>query len=217
MSNGVISSFMRTLFIFFVSLVALHAEEWVVVDGGLSPDKRLGVAVYPQKNEFIDEADGTVLLVNAKKRKIIGPLEEVDSTGGTWGKTLENVRCEWSSDSRLLAINFRIGRLMYSCQIYRIDGSRAIPFSMPDPRSHSKGQILDYLDRNANPGQVVRLGKNGQIIVTHYGFMPKKGHESEDFSRFGIKGFEQPGDSLSFAYELDSKGDLRLVDVTAQP
>jgi len=45
------------------------AGEWVLAQGGLSPDKRLAVAVFPQKTELIDEANDTVLLIVIFRRK----------------------------------------------------------------------------------------------------------------------------------------------------
>ncbi len=172
--------------------------------------------MYPQTTEHVDEADGTVLLVDAIQKKIIGPLEEVDSTGGTWGKTTENVDCVWSADSRLLAVNFRTGRMMRSYQLYRIDGRRAVPVNLPDPRTHPKGMILDFLGYNANPGAMIELNADGLIVERCWGFMPKEGHSDEDFSKFHIKGFEAPGDELQFIYQMSKDGKVRLVDVTAE-
>lgn len=205
-----------TCFIFaFISIA--HADQWVITNGGLSPDRKLGVAVYPQKTELIDEADGTVLLVDVKQKKIIGPLEEVDSIGGIWGKTTENVHCAWSADSRLLAVNFRAGRMMSSFQLYWIEGRRAIPLTLPDPRTHPKGKILDLLGYNANPGAAVELKADGTIIESRWGFMPKEGHWDEDYSRFGIKGFDAVGGELMFHYKMDKNGKIRVVDVTLEP
>lgn len=69
-------------------LTPLFAQPLAVVKGGVAPDRRLAIAVIPQKQgEFIDEADTRVLLIENKTKKIIGPLEEADSGGGTWGKT----------------------------------------------------------------------------------------------------------------------------------
>lgn len=197
--------------------MSAHAGEWVITEGGLSPDKNLSVAVYPQKTEHVDEADGTVLLVDAKRNKIIGPLEEVDSTGGTWGSTTTNVRCEWSMDSKLLAVNFRIGRLMHSYQLYQFNGRRAIPFKLPDPKTHPKGKILDVLDYNANPGATISFGKDGSIVERRYGFMPKKGHWDEDYSKYGIRGFEAVGGELLFIYRVSDGGNPTLIDVTTEP
>jgi len=205
------------LLIFAVASIGHAADPWVATQGGLSPDKRLGVAVYPQKTENVDEADGTVLLVDMNKKKIIGPLEEVDSTGGAWGKTTENVDCIWSADSRLLAVNFRAGRMMRSYQLYRIEGRRAVPFTLPDPRTHPKGKILDVLGYSANPGARIELRPDGTIVESRWGFMPKEGHWEEDYARFGIKGFEAVGGELLFIYKLDERGKIFLSDVTAEP
>ena len=200
-------------FLLLVLSSTVHAQDWVITQGGLSPDKRLGVAVYPQKTENIDEANGTVLLVNALEKKAIGPLEEIDSTGGSWGKTTENVSCQWSADSKLLAVNFRAGRISRYFQLYRIRGHRAIPIKLPRNDANPKGKILEVLEYNANPGSEIELKADGTIIERAWGFIPKEGHWVEDYSRYGLKDFE---DRLYFIYHMDDKGRIQLVDITTQ-
>lgn len=131
--------------------------EWVVTKGGLSPDKKLAVAVFPQKTESIDEADDSVILIDQTTRRRIGPLEEVSSSGGTWGSTTTNVHCMWSPDSTILIVNYRTGRLMNSSQIYRIRDRRAIPLLLPDAKTHPKGKLLVGLQSTANPGSEITL------------------------------------------------------------
>lgn len=196
-----------------VALVASTglAADWVIVDGGLSPDKKLAVAVFPQKTEYVDEADDTVLLIDAYKQKRIGPLEEVTSSGGTWGKRTENVRCDWSPDGKILLVNFRLGRLMNSYQVYRVSGLRAFPLSLPEDTAHPKGKIFDVLTTNSNPGSEVSFSKNGGLIKRSYGFIPKEGHFDEDYSRYGLKGFE--GGTLIFIYKFKKDWSIELTDI----
>lgn len=187
------------------------AGEWVITEGGLSPDKKLAVVVFPQKTELIDAADDTVLLIDPTSGSRIGPLEEVSSSGGTWGKTTENVHCVWSADSSLLVVNFRTGRLMHGSQIYRIRGRRAIPLTLPDGKTHSKGKVLEVLGHNANPGAEVTLNRDGTILKRVWGYMPKEGHFHEDYSRWGLKGLEG---ELLFHYRFDQQGRIKLHDIT---
>ncbi len=189
----------------------LLGGDWVITPGGISPDQKLAVAVFPQKSEFIDEADDTVLLIDHLDGKRIGPLEEVSSSGGTWGTTTTNVQCAWSADSRILIVNYRTGRLMHSSQIYRIGDRRAIPLTLPDPKTHPKGKVLEVLGYTANPGSEISLRGDGTIVQRVWGYMPKDGHVGEDYSKYGLKGFEG---ELLFLYRLDQKGRLILHDVT---
>lgn len=187
------------------------AGEWVVIQGGLSPDKKLAVAVFPQKSEFVDEADDTVLLIDQVRGKRIGRLEEVSSSGGTWGTTTTNVRCAWSADSSILVVNYRTGRLMHSAQIYRIRDHRAIPMTLPDAKAHPKGKVLEVLGHSANPGSEVTLTKDGTILKRVWGYMPKEGHFDEDYSKYDLKGLER---ELLFHYRFDQQGSLQLHDIT---
>jgi len=207
----------RILLPLFFSTKIIMAADWVITEGGLSPDKKLAVAVYPQQAEFIDEADGTVLLIDQTRGRKIGPLEEIDSTGGTWGVTTKNVRCCWSPDGSLLLVTFRIGRLMHTFQAYRIAKHRAIPLKLPDSTTHPKGKVLEVLGYNANPGSTISLSTDGSIVERRYGFMPKKGHWDEDYSKFGLKGFDAVGGTLLFVYRFDARGKLKLDDIKIDP
>jgi hypothetical protein len=187
------------------------AGECVVTQGGLSPDKKLAVAVLPQKSEFIDEADDTVLLIDQVRGKRIGRLEEVSSSGGTWGTTTKNVHCVWSADSSILIVNYRTGRLMHSSQIYRIRDRRAIPVTLPDAKAHPKGKVLEVLGHSANPGSEITITKDGTILERVWGYMPKKGHFDEDYSKYGLKGLEG---ELLFHYRFNQQERLQLHDIT---
>jgi hypothetical protein len=200
---------MRNILILLLAL-GNHAfgNDWVVIEGSISPDKKYSVAVFPQKTEFIDEADDTVLLVDHAGNKSIEPLKEASSSGGTWGKTTENVRCVWSADSTLMIVNFRIGRLMHDSKVYRIRQNRAILVELPDPKTHAKGKVIDEIEYNANPGIEIKLGENGTILKTLWGIMPKAG---VDYSKYGLAKIEE---TLLFHYRFNKEDKLELVDVT---
>ena len=192
------------------------ASEWVLTEGGSSPNKKFGVAVYPQKTEFVDEANGAVLLIDLPAKRVIGPLTEVDSTGGGWGTTTTNVNCSWSADSSLLFVSCRYGRLMHGTQVYRIAKRRAFPLELPPASSHPKGAIFKVLESTANPGSEVVLNKDGSLTKRMWGFLPAKGHWNEDYSRFGIRGFGNPGNELFLHYTFKKDGTVRLTDITAE-
>ena len=209
---------MKLLLTILVALAsACPAKEWIITKGGVSPDERFAVAVHPKSQSGIDYSDGTVLLIDHRGKNEIGPLEEVDSTGGMHGDPETNVRCEWLADSRLLLVNFRVGRLRHTHQIYRFNGRRAIPLSLPDGNSHPKGKILEALTTSVNAGSTIRFSERGEIVVRRYGYMPKEGHLDEDYSEYGLKDFEGIGGVLLFVHRLQKDGSLKLVDIMAEP
>jgi len=187
------------------------AGEWVVTEGGLSPDGKLAVAVLPQVMESDDGAQDTVFLVDPVKDRKIGPLEEVSSYGGSWGTPTTNVNCVWSADSTILVVNYRAGRLMRSSQIYRVQNRRAVPLKLPARKTHPKGVILEGLSTTNNPGSEVTLNKDGSILERAWGLVPDW---NLDYSKHGLKDFEG---SLEFHYRFDEKGNLILHDITVPP
>ncbi len=203
------SLIMRNIFT-AVLLLSSHVfgGDWVVTKGGLSPDEKFAVAVFPQKTAFIDEADDTVLLIDQTNGRKIGSLEEVSSSGGTWGNTATNVHCLWSPNSTILIVNYRTGRLMHSSQIYRIQDRRAIPLPLPDAKTHPKGKLLVGLQSTANPGSEIALTKDGSIQMRRWGYVPDF---TVDYSKHGLTKFEG---ELLFDYHFDQKRQLRLHDIT---
>lgn len=193
-----------------ILLLTGHAfgGEWVVTKGGLSPDKKLAVAVFLQKTELMDEADDSVLLIDPATGRRIGALEEVSSSGGTWGSPTTNVHCVWSADSTILIVNYRTGRLMRSSQIYRIRDRRAIAVALPDAETHPKGRVLAGLQSTANPGSEITLTKDGSIQMRGWGYVPDF---KVDYSKHGLAGFEG---ELLFHYRFDRQGELQLHDIT---
>jgi len=203
---------MRSILTAFLVLCSYASVgDWATTERGVSPDGKFAVAVFPQKTEFIDQADHTVLLVDQIKDRRIGPLEEVFSSGGGWGTTTTNVHCAWSADSTLLIVSFRTGRLMHSAQIYRIRNRRAIPLTFPALKTHPKGAVLQGLETTANPGCEVTLAKDGTILERVWGYIP---NSNVDYAKHGLKGFE---DKLLFHYRLGRKDSLILHDITVPP
>jgi hypothetical protein len=81
-------------------LTAAPPEEPFVVGGGASPDNKLAIVVFGDINWNSPEADKATeqeshaYLYNVTLKKIIGPLEEVDVDGGTWGNYPRQCPCK---------------------------------------------------------------------------------------------------------------------------
>jgi len=198
------------IFITALLLLASHAlaSEWVVTNGGLSPDKKLAVAVFPQKTEIIDKSESPVLLIDQTTGRKIGPLEEVDSFGGGWGTTTTNVHCVWSADSTILIVNVRSGRMMRGSQNYRIKDRRAIPVDFPESETHPKGIPLKGIQTTSNPGGEMKITKDGTLLDRVWGLIPDS---KVDYAKHGLEGFSG---TLEFHYRFDRKGRLILHDIT---
>ena len=205
---------LRAIIVLFATLgTASHAAEpLVIVEGGVSPNERLAIAVVPQKEgEYVDEADTTVYLIDNRTKKRIGPLEEANSGGGTWGKTTENVSARWSPDGRFVAVNMRVGRMMMDFVLYEISRRRARLQKLPDAKSHPKGKIYEELDYTANPGHMVtRWLSATQCTVEEYGLRPRDLDKGVDGSKFGLPDFD--GSSLEKVFSY-SDGRWTLEDL----
>ena len=190
---------------------SLFADPLFVVAGGVSPDKQLAVAVVPQKEgRSVDESDSTVYLIDNKTQKPIGPLEEVDAGGGTWGNTTSNVSANWCPDGRFLAVTMRTGRLMHDFVLYRISHRRAYAQKLPGSESNQKGKIYAQLTTSANPGEGVnRWLSSVEFTVIEYGLRPRDVDKGVEAERFGLAGFD---DALEKFYVFQ-KGRWILKDI----
>jgi hypothetical protein len=166
------------------------------------------LAVYLQKSEIVIEPAHTVLLIDQTSGLRVGALEGISASGGTWGSTTINIHCVWSPDSTILIVNYRTGWLMHSSQIYRIRDCRAIPLSLPEVTTHSKGRLLVGLQSTSNPVSEITLTKDGSVRMRNWGY----GIDfTVEYSKRDLAGFE--GEFL-FDYRFDPLGQLYLYDLT---
>ena len=195
----------------------LPAAEWLLLKDTVSPDKKLGLAVLPSAGEGQD-TDAPVFLIDVPAGRRIGPLEEVISDGGGWGRTTDNVTCHWSPDSRLLLVNFRIGRLMHTYQIYRIKGRRAVPIELPAETPLPKARVRDLLEKRTNGGAWANLLPDGRIETVVCGFDWKHGVVKEDFTSLGFDPdvFVDQNVQLVYLWRRGKDGTLVLDDFTAR-
>ena len=202
---------LRILALIWLSCSLLSAKEIVVLDSSTSPDGTLAVAVIPQKEgQYIDETEDAVFLVDAKTKKILSKIPEASSTGGLWGTPSKNVHCLWDKSGRHLIINFRSGRMNGDSIVYRVQGSKLTPTKIPEDTTIPKSKILDVLTFNSNGGFEFRWDKDGSLVRYTWGYIPKKGHFEEDYSKYGLPDFDLV---LEFVYRFEPSGSLKLLDI----
>ena len=95
-------------------------NEYAVIDGGLSPDRKHSIAAHGGGE--LGYGNFHIYLMNAVTGKKIGPLEEIKDNLDTGADAFY---AKWSSDSKEVAIRYRIDRHEALEVRYRIDNSRA--------------------------------------------------------------------------------------------
>ena len=191
-------------------LTATPPEEPFVVGGGASPDNKLAIVVFGDINWNSPEADKATeqeshaYLYNETLKKIIGPLEEVDVDGGTWGTTQGNVHASWSPDGQFVAVTFRGGRMIHDFVVYKISpfstaklhekSFRATPQKLPTRNEGPNSSIVFQNTTNGpNSGEGVEgWQSNTRFSTVVYGLRLQK--------------FDQPGSEA-----INSQGQIRIV------
>lgn len=95
-------------------------DEYAVVDGGLSPDRKYSIAAHGGGEFGYDNFH--IYLMNTATGKKIGPLEEIKETLDTGADAFY---AKWSSDSTEVAIRYRVDRHEALEVRYRIEKGRA--------------------------------------------------------------------------------------------
>jgi len=203
----------RFLILFSLAAVAARAVEPIIVDGGLSPSKKLAVAIYVDKSvgDLDDDEDTHVYLIDAVTHKKIGPLEEVDCEGGGYGTTRQNVTAIWSPDGRWLVVSCREGRNFGGFELYEIPGRRAIPIDLPGPGGLRKGKFLDYLTTGPHTGESFSkwLSKES-FVMTEGGLRMKENAPVDIEKKYGLDGFD---DALEKVYQFSKSGKWVMTDI----
>jgi hypothetical protein len=103
--------------------------EFLVIDGGASPDKKFSIVSGKKKaGEF------GVYLRNAQTKKLTGRLEEV-ATGLDSGP--DAYHAHWAPDSKHVGITSRADRHWADNAIYRMENRRAYPVETPELLCHA--------------------------------------------------------------------------------
>ena len=182
-------TFFALLYIEIASLASAE-EPPFTIEGGLSPDGKLSVVVFGNVNWNSSDAmnatekEAHAYLYNVDLKNIIGPLEEVDVDGGSWGTTRNNLQANWSMNSRFLTINFRCGRLNHDYVMYKIEQQnfknsfRAIPQIFAPLNSGPNGSAV-FLNATTGPNSGQGFEKwltPTELSVVCYGMRPKDGN-----------------------------------------
>ncbi len=110
-------------------------NEYVVIEGGLSPDHKYSIAAHGGGELGYDHFH--IYLMNAVTGKKIGPLEEIKDTLDTGADAFY---AKWSANSTEVAIRYRIDRREALEVRYRIGNGRAVLVKGP---SKSDGLRFD--------------------------------------------------------------------------
>jgi len=110
-------------------------NEYVVIEGGLSPDHKYSIAAHGGGELGYDHFH--IYLMNAATGKKIGPLEEIKDNLDTGADAFY---AKWSANSTEVAIRYRIDRREALEVRYRIGNGRAYLIKGP---SKSDGLRFD--------------------------------------------------------------------------
>jgi len=110
-------------------------HEYVVIEGGLSPDHKYSIAAHGGGELGYDHFH--IYLMNGVTGKKIGPLEEIKDALDTGADAFY---AKWSANSTEVAIRYRIDRREALEVRYRIGNGRAVLFKGP---SKSDGLRFD--------------------------------------------------------------------------
>lgn len=95
-------------------------NEYMVINGGLSPDRKYSIAAHGEGELGYDNFH--IYLMDAVSGKKIGPLEEIKDTLDTGANAFY---AKWSSSSTEVAIRYRVDRREALEVRYRIAKGRA--------------------------------------------------------------------------------------------
>jgi hypothetical protein len=122
------------LVVFFTALGSAFAtsnreygpNEYVVINGGLSPNRKYSIAAHGRGE--LGYENFHIYLMNAATGKKIGPLLEIKDTLDTGANAFH---AKWSRNSTQVAIRYRVDRREAHEVRYRIAKSRAYRLSGP--------------------------------------------------------------------------------------
>lgn len=143
----------------------LKDSQWVLADlksgpssslailpGGVSPDGKLAIGVYPPRPYELPEADcDAVYLVRYPSLEIVKVIDRLKRPG-FYSLTLrlnEHDPCTWSPDGRHVAIDRQFTYVVLS-----VSGTSLAQVKRPDELSHPKGRVYEAISAAGPQGRV---------------------------------------------------------------
>lgn len=173
--------FFATITVFIAALVSAHAElptsGFRAVAGGRSPDGRWIVCVLDSSAfKFVDElpeSHQNPYLVDLDKMRAVTRIADVDALGGYHGRPETNVTAKWFSDSKLVSIGSRTGRLNHDFSIFEVSPTGDLrKVTLPSPLKE-KSSLFNKLKPHSNCGNYLQsITPKGEVIVVYYGYQP---------------------------------------------
>ena len=139
--------------------------QFLVIDGGKSPDKQFAIVSGEDKS-----GNFGVQLMDAKTKKLIGPLEEVATE---LDSAPDAYRAHWSPDSKHVGTSSREDRHVLRNVIYRIENRRACLVETPELLCHA---VPDFCQLQKDLSGAHKLGSE------NYYDAPWKVRQNEDAS-----------------------------------
>jgi hypothetical protein len=117
---------------------AYKPNEYLVIDGGVAPNKKFSVRAHG--NGELGDDDFHLYLMAEPGAKKIGPLEEVADTLDTAPGAYQ---ARWAADSRHVALLYRSDRHVETMRLYRIENRRAYIVNAPTLLTAATGKDLE--------------------------------------------------------------------------
>ncbi len=135
------------------------ANEYVVIENGLSPDRRFSIAAHAGEDSF------HLYLMDALSGKKIGSLEEVDRTFETGA---DAYHAQWAPDSHHVAVRYRVEHNIHVAVMFRIENRRAYAVTGPSllavaaPNFHPEAEAWEW-----KAGYIEIKWLNSQQFILH--------------------------------------------------
>lgn len=182
---------------FMVAALTVGAEfpngKFRAVSGGCSPDGRWLVCVLDSSGvEFVDQLPDihhNPYLIDLEKMGAVAKFADISTLGGYHGRPESNVTAKWFSDSRHVAVGWRVGRLNHDFSLFEVAPSGILlENKLPDPLT-AEGSIFSHLEAHSNSGRYLEsVTPDGEVVVVYYGFWPK---DDDFFETDPGKGFDR--------------------------
>jgi hypothetical protein len=158
-------------------------DEYVVISDGTSPDRRFSVAAHGHGDS---DEDFHLFLMGEPGHKKIGLLEEIGPEILDTGAAA--YRAVWSTDSRHVAVFYRVDRHDLRMVLYRIENRRAYPVVGPTLLAAAMGgagKLPDNVEETANSSSLTWLSPTRFVLKEQHWFKSDKPDILRTFGRYG--------------------------------
>jgi hypothetical protein len=185
--------------------------EYVIIRGGLAPDKQLSLAAHGGDGQGNGDAFHVWLMSEPAHRKL-GPLDDIKDDN-ILDTAADAFHAFWSSEQHRVGVAFRSSRHEVTLNLYRIDGRRAHEIAAPSLFKEVTSREVEEADGLRARNAIVEWKSGDRFVLREFlAFVVDNDRLLKLLGKYGTLAEKMEGGKLTIQFFANAECELRGGD-----